>query len=194
MLSDKSILEMIGTDIRISNFRKEHLRSGSYLLHLGDFIGLFDRNDSVVDLKNKNSYPRLRKVSLTVEPYVLKPGEFILGGTEEGLSLSRAVSATLRNLSGLSRLGLAVEIASFVSPGFGELQEKPLTLEIRNFSPFPILLRPGIPICHVIFWRLDQLAENSYDRDERRHSMLNAPSASRYYEYFRNYDDPNGYK
>lgn len=185
MLSDNGIRKaMLDGHIKIADFEEANLRPASYVLRLNNVIAIFNDQNSAVDLVDSSTYPSTSEVDISSSSYELRPGEFVLGGTIESVSLSLGVSATLRNLSGLSRLGMAVEIASFVSPGFGQFGEKPLTLEIRNFSQFPILLRPDIPICHMIFWRLDQEAEKSYDQHEGRHSMLKAPSSSRYYEHF----------
>lgn len=186
MLSDIGIRrEIENKNISIEPFHEKYLRGASYTLRLGNKISVFSNSFTPIDLSNEESFPNLHTNNISSELYKLHGNEFVLGGTIERISLSRGFSATLKNLSGLSRIGLAVEIASFISPGFGEDFPKPLTLEIRNFSDIPILLRPEIPICHILFWKLNEFSSQSYDRDERRHSISEAPAPSRYFKYFK---------
>lgn len=176
--------------IQIENFSEKNLRGASYMLRLGGDIAYLDESEQIVDLSDSETYPDAVNHDTSASPYILKPGAFVLGGTIESVKLSNSIAATLRNLSGLSRLGIAVEIASFVSPGYGHLGAKPLTLEIRNFSSNSIKLVGGIPICHIIFWELDQPASSLYDVDDQRHSLRSAPGLSQYHKHFLKPDSP----
>ncbi len=53
------------------------------------------------------------------EPFILHPGEFVLGSTYEGVSLPDDVAARLEGKSSLGRLGLLTHsTAGFIDPGF----------------------------------------------------------------------------
>jgi len=93
------------------------------------------------------------------QPFVIHPGEFVLGRTQEHVELPPDVVARIEGKSSLGRLGLIVHAtAGFVDPGF----RGTLTLEITNFNSVPIVLRPGLPIAQLSFMTLDRAAERPY--------------------------------
>ena len=75
-------------------------------------------------------------VTATIEePFVLHPGEFVLGTTFERVTLSNKVVARLEGKSSLGRIGLLIHsTAGFVDPGFAGY----LTLELSNVANLPI--------------------------------------------------------
>ena len=93
------------------------------------------------------------------EPFILHPGEFVLGSTYEGVTLPDDVAARVEGKSSLGRLGLLTHAtAGFVDPGFNGT----LTLEITNLTRIPIKLYPGLPIAQLSFMTLDAPAERPY--------------------------------
>jgi dCTP deaminase len=91
--------------------------------------------------------------------FVIHPGEFVLGRTEEWVRLPADLVARIEGKSSLGRLGLIVHAtAGFVDPGF----EGTLTLEITNFNSVPIVLRPGLPVAQLSVMALDRPAEVPY--------------------------------
>lgn len=75
------------------------------------------------------------------DPFVLHPGEFVLGSTLEVISLPDDLAARLEGKSSLGRLGLLTHsTAGFVDPGFSGH----ITLELSNVANLPITLWPGI--------------------------------------------------
>lgn len=113
------------------------------------------------------------------DPFVIHPGEFVLGRTEEHVTLPADVVARIEGKSSLGRLGLIVHAtAGFVDPGFSGS----LTLEITNFNSVPIVLRAGLPIAQLSFMTLDRAAERPYGHPElgsHYHGQLEA-TESRY--------------
>ena len=74
------------------------------------------------------------------EPFVIHPGEFVLGRTGESVELPDDIVARIEGKSSLGRLGLIVHAtAGFVDPGF----KGTLTLEITNLTRVPIKLCAG---------------------------------------------------
>src|SRR4051812_7021027 len=74
------------------------------------------------------------------EPFILHPGEFVLGSTYEVVTLPDDVAARVEGKSSLGRLGLlTLGTAGFVDPGFSG----PLTLQLANRAPPPFQILPG---------------------------------------------------
>ena len=88
------------------------------------------------------------QVAITdAEPFVIHPGEFVLGRTLEWVELPDDVVARIEGKSSsLGRLGLIVHAtAGFVDPGW----KGTLTLEITNLTRVPIKLWAGKPIAQL---------------------------------------------
>jgi dCTP deaminase len=93
------------------------------------------------------------------EPFILHPGEFVLGSTLERLTLGVDIVARLEGKSSLGRLGLQVHsTAGFVDPGF----DGHVTLELSNVANLPITLYPRMKIGQVSFLELSEAAEQPY--------------------------------
>ena len=77
------------------------------------------------------------------EPFVLHPGEFVLGSTLELITLPDDLAGRLEGKSSLGRLGLLTQSAAgFIAPGFSGH----ITLELANVANLPITLWPGMKI------------------------------------------------
>ncbi len=93
------------------------------------------------------------------EPFILHPGEFVLGSTYEVISLADDLAARLEGKSSLGRLGLLTHsTAGFIDPGFSGH----VTLELSNVATLPIKLWPGMKIGQVCVFRLSSPAEHPY--------------------------------
>ena len=112
------------------------------------------------------------------EPFVLHPGEFVLGSTYEQVSLPDDVAARLEGKSSLGRLGLLTHsTAGFVDPGF----TGHVTLELSNVATLPIKLWPGMKVGQLCFFRLTSPAEQPYGAGAAgsRYQGQRGPTASR---------------
>ena len=81
---------------------------------------------------------------------VLSPGRFIVARTLERLEIAESghIAARVEGKSSLARIGLGVHItAPTIHSGFRGF----IALEIKNHGDLPIVLRPGMPICQLIF-------------------------------------------
>src|SRR5204862_6767025 len=86
------------------------------------------------------------------EPFVLHPGEFVLGQTLERVRLPDDLVARLEGKSSLGRLGLLIHsTAGFVDPGF----EGRLTRELSNVANLPVPIYYAMPIGQSSFGRRD---------------------------------------
>ena len=117
------------------------------------------------------------------EPFILHPGEFVLGATYERVGLPNDLVARLEGRSSLGRLGLMIHsTAGYVDPGW----EGTLTLELSNVANLPIKLYDGMKIGQISFQRMSSPAEVAYG-DERigsRYRGQTDPTASRYHADF----------
>ncbi len=112
------------------------------------------------------------------EPFILHPGEFVLGSTYERVTLPDDVAARLEGKSSLGRLGLLTHsTAGFIDPGFSGH----VTLELSNMATLPIKLWPGSKIGQLCFFRLTSPAEYPYGSGSygNRYQGQRGPTASR---------------
>jgi dCTP deaminase len=112
------------------------------------------------------------------EPFILHPGEFVLGSTYEQVTLPDDVAARLEGKSSLGRLGLLTHsTAGFIDPGF----RGHVTLELSNVATLPIKLWPGMKIGQLCFFRLSSPAEEPYGsaRHGSRYQGQRGPTPSR---------------
>jgi dCTP deaminase len=119
------------------------------------------------------------------EPFILHPGEFVLGQTLERVRLPDDLVARLEGKSSLGRLGLLIHsTAGFVDAGF----EGNLTLELSNVANLPITIYHGMPIGQISFMRMDGPVEQPYGARDvgSKYQGQAEPTASRYY---RNFED-----
>ena len=118
------------------------------------------------------------------EPFILHPGEFVLGQTLERVTLPDDLVARLEGKSSLGRLGLLIHsTAGFVDSGFSGN----LTLELSNVANLPITIYHGMPIGQISFMRMDAPVENPYGAQEAgsKYQGQAEPTASRFYLNFR---------
>ena len=93
------------------------------------------------------------------EPFILHPGEFVLGSTFETITLADDIASRLEGKSSLGRLGLLTHsTAGFIDPGFSGH----VTLELSNVATLPIKLWPGMKIGQVCVIKLSSPAEHPY--------------------------------
>ena len=117
------------------------------------------------------------------EPFILHPGEFVLGSTYEVCSLPDDIAARVEGKSSLGRLGLLTHAtAGFVDPGFSGH----VTLELANVATLPIKLYPGMKIGQLCFFRLSSPAEHPYGSAKygSRYQGQRGPTPSRSFANF----------
>lgn len=121
------------------------------------------------------------------EPFVLHPGEFVLGSTFETVSLPDDLAGRLEGKSSLGRLGLLTHsTAGFIDPGF----TGHITLELSNVANLPITLWPGMKIGQLCLFQLTSAAEHPYGsaRAGSRYQGQRGPTPSRAYLNFHRVD------
>lgn len=185
ILSDRDIRsEIVAGRIVIDPFVPDAVQPSSVDLHLGNRFRVF-RNNRTAVIDPREDQPELTElVEITGdEPFVLHPGEFVLGATFERVALPDDLVARLEGRSSLGRLGLMIHsTAGYVDPGW----EGTLTLELSNVANLPIKLYDGMKIGQISFQRMTSAADVAYGAPSlgSRYRGQTDPTASRYHADF----------
>ena len=185
LLSDRDIrTELEQGRVRLDPYDPAMVQPSSVDVRLDRFFRLFDNHKyPVIDpAAEQPDLTRLVEVEQG-EPFVLHPGEFVLGSTYEQVTLPDDVAARLEGKSSLGRLGLLTHsTAGFIDPGF----TGHVTLELSNVATLPILLWPGMKIGQLCFFRLSSPTENPYGSAAygSRYQGQRGPTASRSWQGF----------
>ena len=185
VLSDRTIKEAIaGGRIRIDPLDPADIQPASVDVHLDRRLLAFrnarrpyiDVREDVSDLTD------MVEIEDDV-PYILHPGEFVLGSTLESITLSDDIVARLEGKSSLGRIGLLIHsTAGYVDPGWSGN----LTLELSNVARLPITLYFGMKIGQISFLTLTAPAENVYGSPVlgSKYQGQTEPTASRFHVDF----------
>src|ERR687894_211373 len=117
------------------------------------------------------------------EPFILHPGEFVLGSTLERVTLPDDLVARLGGKSSLGRLRLLIHSTTgFSDPGW----DGHVTLELSNVANLPITIYPGMKIGQLSFVQLSEAAERPYGADKlgSKYQGQRGPTPSRYWKNF----------
>ncbi|MEO8639537.1 MAG: dCTP deaminase, partial [Chloroflexota bacterium] len=161
VLSDRDIrAEIADGRIVIDPFIPEAVQPSSVDLHLDRRFRVF-RNSRYPFIDVRADQPELTELVEIGgdDPFILHPGEFVLGSTFERVGLPNDLVARLEGKSSLGRLGLLIHsTAGYVDPGW----DGNLTLELSNVANLPITLYDGMKIGQISFQRLSSPAEVPY--------------------------------
>lgn len=180
LLSDRDIASALNSGkIALDPYQKQMLQPSSIDVRLDRLFRLFN-NHKYPFIDPAEDQPELTRLIETrpEEPFILHPGEFVLGSTYERLSLSADLAARLEGKSSLGRLGLVTHsTAGFIDPGFSGH----ITLELSNAATLPIKLWPGMKIGQLCFFKLSSAAQHPYGSEEygSRYQDQRGPTASR---------------
>ena len=164
---DESLVQPSSVDVRVdAAFRVFH---NSRYTH----IDVRKRMDDLTELVRKEGD----------EPFILHPGEFVLGSTLERITLPDDLVARLEGKSSLGRLGLLIHsTAGFIDPGW----DGHVTLELSNVANLPITIYVGMKIGQISFVQLTEPSENPYGAAllGSKYQGQAGPTASRYWKNF----------
>ncbi|WP_203336474.1 dCTP deaminase [Nocardioides limicola] len=161
LLSDHDIMaEIKAGRVTLDPFAEEMVQPSSIDVRLDRFFRVFE-NHRYPHIDPAEDQPDLTREVEPIgdEPFILHPGEFVLGSTYEVVGLPDDVAARLEGKSSLGRLGLLTHsTAGFIDPGF----TGHVTLELANVANLPIKLWPGMKIGQLCFFRLSSPADHPY--------------------------------
>jgi len=165
VLSDRSIkIEMTKGRIVVDPCSIDDIQPSSVDLHLAEEFAVF-YNSRYPYIDPLEEQPDLTEMvtATTSAPFVLHPGEFVLGSTIERIELPKDIVARLEGKSSLGRLGLMIHsTAGYVDPGW----KGRLTLELSNVANLPILLTPGMKIGQISFNSMTTEVDRPYGHFE----------------------------
>ena len=185
LLSDRDIrAEIADKRVVLEPYDEEMIQPSSVDVRLDRFFRVFE-NHRYPHIDPAEDQPDLTRLVEPPgdEPFILHPGEFVLGSTYEVITLPYDVAARLEGKSSLGRLGLLTHsTAGFIDPGFSGH----VTLELANVANLPIKLWPGMKIGQLCFFRLSSPAEHPYGSAKygSRYQGQRGPTPSRSYANF----------
>ena len=180
VLSGEQIREHIRLGkIVIEPFDEKLIGPSQVDLRLGNKFRVFKETE-LVDPHNKKSIElNTELVDTKGEPFVLQPGQLILGITQEHIAVPNDLVASIEGRSSVARMGVFIHISSgHVNPGSGARDPIPVTLEILNMNPSPVKLYPGMRICQLLFYTMDRAVRMGYDDLGGKYARKLEPSGS----------------
>jgi dCTP deaminase len=170
---DESLIQPSSIDVRISHlFRVFRNHTAGVIDVKQDMTGLTELVEMPVDEHGIGS-----------EPFMLHPGEFVLGSTLERVAVPDDLVGRVEGKSSLGRLGLLIHsTAGFIDAGF----DGHITLELANVASLPITLYPGMKIGQVSFMSMTTPADHPYGKGAQgsKYQGQAGPTPSRYFENF----------
>jgi dCTP deaminase len=185
VLADRDIRSAIEDgDVVIRPYDPADLQPSSVDLHLDRSFRVF-RNNRYPYIDVRAPQPDLTELLHVAdeEPFILHPGEFVLGQTLEWVELPNDLVARLEGRSSLGRIGLLIHsTAGYVDPGW----QGNLTLELSNVANLPIALYYGMKIGQISFFRMSSPVERPYGSPElgSKYQGQSEPTASAYHADF----------
>ena len=185
ILSDKTIKEAIAAGrIEIEPYDEACVQPSSVDLHVdAEFRVFHNARHAYIDVRREmDDLTELVRID-DDEPFILHPGEFVLGSTAERVKIPTDLVARLEGKSSLGRLGLLIHsTAGYVDPGWDGY----LTLELYNVANLPITIYRGMRIGQISFFQLTTAAEVPYGSAGSKYQGQRGPTASRFFEEFEN--------
>ena len=185
VLSDRDIGAAIQAGrVVIRPYDSTDLQPSSVDLHLDRTFRVF-RNNRYAFIDVRQPQPDLTEM-LRIEndePFILHPGEFVLGQTLEWVELPDDLVARIEGRSSLGRLGLLIHsTAGYVDPGW----KGNLTLELSNVANLPIALYAEMRIGQISFFEMSSAVDRPYGSPElrSRYQGQSEPTASAYHRDF----------
>ena len=185
VLSDKTIRELLAAGrIEIEPYDPALLQPSSVDVRVDRYFRVFhNARYPFIDVKEPQE-ELTELVEIDGErPFILHPGEFVLGSTFERIKLPDDLVARLEGKSSLGRLGLLIHsTAGFIDPGW----DGHVTLELSNVANLPITIYEGMPIGQISFMRMDGPVERPYGSDATgsKYQGQAEPTPSRFYLNF----------
>jgi dCTP deaminase len=163
---DPALLQPSSVDVRVDRYFRV-FRNARY-----PYIDVKQRQEELTEL-----------VEIDEEPFILHPGEFVLGSTLERVKLPDDVVARLDGKSSLGRLGLLIHsTAGFIDPGWNGH----VTLELSNVANLPITIYAEMKIGQLSFVQMTEPSNAPYGTDGlgSKYQGQQGPTPSRYWRNF----------
>ncbi|MET3690127.1 dCTP deaminase [Priestia megaterium] len=155
ILSDKTIEQKIkDKQLHIEPLTDNQIQPASVDLRIGSsYLKIEEHQIGVMSLDQEIKYEHLKSDEIIIPPH-----SFLLATTLEYIKLPNDLTAFVEGRSSIGRMGLFIQNAGWVDPGF----EGQITLELYNANRLPIRLIKGWRICQLVFVEMDQSTVNPY--------------------------------
>lgn len=142
-------------ELLIEPLQDGQIQPASVDIRLGDtFAVVEDSADGMITMQDEIKYKTIK-----ADKYLLLPGQFVLATTMEYISLPDDLTAFVEGRSSLGRMGLFIQNAGWVDPGFkGEI-----TLELFNANRCAIELQAGRRVGQLVLAKMDCPANEPYN-------------------------------
>lgn len=141
IIVDKEIKELVNKQNLITNFNERQLSSISYDVVIDKFI--------------------LENEEIDNNEYILSSSQFIYVKTKESLNMPYNLCCKIIEKNSLMRSGLKVD-GPLYQPG----HKTSIFLRVVNISKSDILLKKNMKIAQLVFMKLNELPNNTYDKQE----------------------------
>jgi len=154
ILSDKTIKELLASgELGIEPLEDIQIQPASVDVRLGTSFSVVKSGYNIIKMDTPIEYH-----AITADTFLLLPKQFVLATTMEYFRLPDNITAFVEGRSSIGRMGLFIENAGWVDPGF----EGEITLELYNASDCAIELHAGRRIGQLVFAAMDCKAEKPY--------------------------------
>ena len=185
VLSDRTIARLLEEErIVIEPYDESLLQPSSVDVRVDRFFRVFhNARYPYIDVKEpQEDLTELVEID-DERPFILHPGEFVLGSTLERIVLPDDLVARLEGKGSLGRLGLLIHsTAGFIDPGW----DGHVTLELSNVANLPITIYHGMKIGQISFVQLTEPADKPYGSGDlgSKYQGQMGPTPSRYWQNF----------
>ena len=163
ILSDKTLSKMVAnglidfdrSDTTLETVYETQIQPASIDITIGDTFSTISnvQNGGIIDFDVPVEYRTTKRDS-----YVLLPKQFVLATTREYIKLPNNMTAFVEGRSSIERLGLFIQNAGWVDPGF----EGQITLELFNATEWALNIKAGDRVGQLVFAKMDRDAVNPY--------------------------------
>lgn len=156
ILSDKTLKAMLQSgELIIDPIQEGSIQPASIDCRLGNhYLVIENTQMDIITLDGEIHYREIEGDQITIPPH-----SFLLATTQEYIELPNNLTAFVEGRSSIGRIGLFIQNAGWVDPGF----KGNITLELYNANSLPIKLEAGRRMCQLVFCKMDQEAQNPYN-------------------------------
>lgn len=155
ILSDNTIKKLVDESQLATNVKEVNIQPASLDITIGNTFSFPTESLSggIIKMDEEIQY-----TTLTQDTYILMPQQFVLATTEQYFKIPNDLTAFVEGRSSIGRLGLFIQNAGWVDPGF----EGQITLELFNASRYAIEIKAGTRVGQLVFAKMDAPAKNPY--------------------------------
>lgn len=155
ILSGQTIKQQVyNNEVSITPFQELSIQPASVDLRLGtDFLVVDDISTPYLSIDMPANYQEIEVADK--ETITIPPQTFMLGTTLEKVSLPDYLTAFVEGRSSIGRLGVFIQNAGWIDPGFSGQ----ITLELFNANRVPVKLQAGMRVCQLVIAEVDQETE-----------------------------------